>query len=59
MSGILTIDNYKADPENKRKYFINYISKFINKDSIQCNNTPISNLPESKLLYNYLCGYKK
>ena len=46
LSGILSIDNYEVDLEKKMNQFIGYISDFHNKHIIQCNNQPISNIPE-------------
>ena len=46
MSGVLSIDNYEADIGEKTNQFINDISNFNNKHIIQCNNKPISNIPE-------------
>ena len=46
LSGVLSIDNDEADLGNKTNQFINDISNFNNKHIIQCNNKPISNIPE-------------
>ena len=46
ISGILSIDNDEADLGKKTNQFINDISDFNNKHIIQCNNKPISNIPE-------------
>ena len=46
MSGILSIDNGEADIGNKINQLINDISDFNNKHIMQCNNKPISNIPE-------------
>ena len=46
LSGILSIDNDEADLENKTNQFINDVSDFNNRHIIQCNNKPISNIPE-------------
>ena len=46
LSGILSIDNDKADLEKKINQFINGIRDFNNKHIIHFNNKPISNIPE-------------
>ena len=46
ISGILSIDNDEAYLGKKTNQFINDIVYFNNKHIIQCNNKPISNLPE-------------
>ena len=46
LSGILSIDIYEADTEKKTNQFINDISNFNNKHTIQCYNETISNIPE-------------
>ena len=46
LSGILSIDNDEPDWEKKRNQFINDISDFNINHIIQCNNEPISNIPE-------------
>ena len=48
---ILSIDNYEADVEKKRNQFINDINDFNNKNIIQYNNKPISNIPVDR---NYI-----
>ena len=45
LSGILTIENDKADPGKKTNQFINDKNNFNNKHSIKCNIQPISNIP--------------
>ena len=46
LSGISSIDMDAADLEKKINQFINDISDFNNKHTIQCHNKTISNLPE-------------
>ena len=46
MSGILSIDIDEEDLGKKINQFINDISNFNNKHIINCNNKPISNIPE-------------
>ena len=46
LSCILSIDNGESDMEKKTHQFINDIRDFNNKQIIQCNNKPISNIPE-------------
>ena len=46
LSGVLSIDNDEADLGKKTNKFINDISDFNNKHIIQCNNKPLSNIPE-------------
>ena len=46
LSGILSIDNDEADQGKKTTQFINDINDFNNKNIINWNNKPISNIPE-------------
>ena len=46
VSGILYIENDKADIGGEKNQFINDISDFNNTHNIQCNNKPISNITE-------------
>ena len=45
---MLLVDIDKPDLEKKTNQFINYIGDFNKKYIIQCNNKPISNIPEEQ-----------